>query len=124
MIIHVKKPLKYGARARKRKRGGGGRETRKERRLCQICVDFFPKGSKCRTSENIFAIRKFYLFILQKVILYLIIKWLFAYIYYLLVVMSIEYANEDTVSGHLELDDSDVDILNVSLHNLSLEGKL
>ena len=24
MIIHVKKPLKYGARARKRKRGGGG----------------------------------------------------------------------------------------------------
>ena len=38
--------------------------------------------------------------------------------------MSIEDANEDTVSGHLELDDSDVDILNVSLHNLSLEGKL
>ena len=38
--------------------------------------------------------------------------------------MSNEYANENAVFGHLELDDGDVDILNVSLHSLSMEGKL
>ena len=37
--------------------------------------------------------------------------------------MSFEYADEDAVSSNIELDDGDVDILNDSLHNLSLEGR-
>ena len=39
-------------------------------------------------------------------------------------IFSMENANEDTVACHIGLDASDVDILNDSLHNLSLEGKI
>ncbi len=52
-------------------------------------------------------------------------KWVFAYIPVIpLVFFSMENANEDTVACHIGLDASDVDILNDSLHNLSLEGKI
>ena len=39
-------------------------------------------------------------------------------------IFSMENANEDTVACHIGLDASDVDILNDSLHNLSLKGKI
>ena len=43
MIIHVKKLLKYGARARKRKRGGGGKQGKSEGPARFVSISF-PKA--------------------------------------------------------------------------------